>query len=132
MVAAARARESGRGRRRIVRRFRLLFSRFPSSSWPSETIPAGRLYDGALVCEVLEHLSPEDGLALLKQVKAVCKPGAMVCVTVPLDTGSRSVYPGHLRQFDRMTLAHIMIEAGFISRFSTDIKGIWLLAEYHA
>jgi cyclopropane fatty-acyl-phospholipid synthase-like methyltransferase len=70
------------------------------------------LYDSALCCEVLEHLTPEAGLALLKQIKTACKPGAMVCVTVPCCDGSRAHYPGHIRLFEQEAIELVIKKSG--------------------
>jgi SAM-dependent methyltransferase len=71
-----------------------------------------RHFDGALCCEVLEHLTPEAGLALLKQIKTACKPGARVCVTVPCCDGSRAHYPGHIRLFEQEAIELVIKKSG--------------------
>jgi hypothetical protein len=93
-----------------------------------------RFLDGALCCEVLEHLNDKDGREILSDLKRVMKPGAMLCVTVPWESGSRAVYPGHIRQFSWALLGKELREAGFTldEKLSIDIKGIWLMAVCHA
>lgn len=97
-------------------------------------IPAGP-FDGALCCEVLEHLTPDDGLALLTQIKAACKPGAMVCLTVPYDLGTRADYPGHVRRFHDNTFLTLIEAAGLsLMGYQAIPQGepIWLMAVCHA
>ena len=102
------------------------------SSWPPDVMPR---FDGALVAEVLEHLTPEDGLSLLRRVKAACRPGALVVVTVPNVGGSRADYPGHLRWFSSVDLDQLLQEAGFPLAAHSTIAAtnpIWLMAVCHA
>ena len=93
-----------------------------------------RSYDGALCCEVLEHLTEEGGHMTLQAIHKVLKPGSMLCVTVPYEKGSRAEYPGHIRKFSWASLGAMLREAGFAPSESrtTDIKGIWLMAIAHA
>jgi predicted SAM-dependent methyltransferase len=108
--------------------------------WPFHThlrwkhVICGEDYDGALCCEVLEHMAPEDGHKILRDIKRVLKTGAMLCVTVPWESGSRAVYPGHITMFSWALLGKMLREAGFTldEKQSTDIKGIWLMAVCHA
>jgi 2-polyprenyl-3-methyl-5-hydroxy-6-metoxy-1,4-benzoquinol methylase len=91
------------------------------------------VYDGALCCEVLEHLTPETGLALLKQIRAACKPGAMVCVTVPDEHGSRATYPGHISYFGHGELCDVLLKTGFRPTVTSDRLGtIWLMGLAYA
>ena len=77
-------------------------------------IPALRAhYDCALCCEVLEHLTPEEGHAALVAIKAVLKPKGFLCVTVPYRGGSRAIYPGHIRTFSKTSLMNDVRAAGF-------------------
>ena len=70
-------------------------------------------YDGALCCEVLEHLTPEEGRKVLCDLKRVMRPGAMLCVTVPKPDGTRWVYPGHITPYNTVQIAHAVKHAGF-------------------
>lgn len=94
-------------------------------------------FDGALVCEVLEHLTPEAGLDVLRQIRAVLSPGAMLCVTVPYPGGSRQDFPGHIRKLYGDDLKRDLDAAGFklsMMRFIDDdhLRPIWLMAVAHA
>ena len=71
-----------------------------------------QLFDGALCCEVLEHLTPDEGHAILSKIRDSMKPGAMLCVTVPYEGGSRAEYPGHIRKFNEVTLGNDLRAAG--------------------
>lgn len=110
------------------------------AEWPLTghvLIPDGKLYDGALCCEVLEHLTPEDGHKVLCDIKARLKPGALLCVTVPAEGRSREKYPGHIRSFGAWTLINAVKDAGFTltgeSRVVPEIPDtIWLMAVAHA
>lgn len=85
--------------------------------WNLEAVDALGIHkpqiDGALCCEVLEHMTPEQGHQVLCDLKRVMKPGAMLCVTVPVVGSSRSNYPGHVRGFDLNTLRDAVVTAGF-------------------
>lgn len=76
-------------------------------------VPAG-IYDGALCCEVLEHVDEAKGLDILQQIRGVLKPGGALLVTVPNGIGARADYPGHVRTFDRVSLAESVKRAGFV------------------
>jgi 2-polyprenyl-3-methyl-5-hydroxy-6-metoxy-1,4-benzoquinol methylase len=105
---------------------------WPVYAW--NTLPTSQDYDGALCCEVLEHMTPEEGHEVFCDIRRVLKPGSMLCVTVPWESGTRAVYPGHVRQFSWALLGKMLREAGFTldEKLSTDIKGIWLMAVCHA
>lgn len=82
-------------------------------------------YDGALCCEVLEHLTPEEGERVLLDIKRALKPGAMICATVPCAGGSRDMYPGHIRSFDEFALRDELDRLGFGKIVSFRIDRIW-------
>jgi SAM-dependent methyltransferase len=85
--------------------------------WPirvEPTLPTEGTYDGALCCEVLEHLTSAAGVLLLKDIHAVLKPGGMLCVTVPHKARSRATYPGHITDFTTDRLLEVVRAAGFI------------------
>jgi 2-polyprenyl-3-methyl-5-hydroxy-6-metoxy-1,4-benzoquinol methylase len=90
------------------------------SSWPGRNHGAPP-FDGLLCAEILEHLTPGDGLDLLTRAAKLCKPGAMLCVTVPIEGGTRAVYPGHISSFSQADLCALIDQAGFTR---TDID--WL------
>lgn len=96
----------------------------------------GRAYDGVLCCEVLEHLSAEDGHDALCRIREAMKPGGMLCVTVPHAAGPRATYPGHVRQFTASELKHTLNAAGFVVDDGDTIGGkdvpVWLMALAHA
>ena len=71
------------------------------------------LHDGALCCEVLEHMTPDEGQKVLCDIKRVLKPGGMLCVTVPNQAGPRATYPGHVREFTIAELGRTVTNAGF-------------------
>lgn len=106
-------------------------------SWPLDfdlpPITAGH-FDGALCCEVLEHLKDAEAKRVLTHIREALKPGAMLCVTVPYEKGSRAEYPGHIRRFSWASLGASLRAAGFTLAESrtTDIKGIWLMAVCYA
>jgi 2-polyprenyl-3-methyl-5-hydroxy-6-metoxy-1,4-benzoquinol methylase len=89
-------------------------------------------YDGALCCEVLEHLTPDAGHQVLCDIKRVLKPGAMLCVTVPNVAGPRATYPGHIREFDISQFARTVADAGFTIEDGDAIGGkiipVWFMA----
>jgi len=89
-------------------------------------------YDGALCCEVLEHMTPEEGHTTLKQIRSVLKPGGMLCVTVPNQAGPRAAYPGHVREFTVAELARTVTDAGFTIEDGDAIGGkiipVWFMA----
>lgn len=89
-------------------------------------------FDGALCCEVLEHLTPEEGHKVLCDIKRVLKPGAMLCVTVPNQAGPRAAYPGHVREFTVAELARTVADAGFTITDGDAIGGkvipVWFMA----
>lgn len=93
-------------------------------------------FDCALCAEVLEHLTPEDGAALLKQIRGVMQPGGMLVVTTPIPGGSRAVYPGHINVMGYPRLRSMLHAAGFDARESEYIPArgdaIWLLVVAHA
>jgi hypothetical protein len=66
---------------------------------------------------------------MLCDIKRVLKPGAMLCVTVPLKGGSREVYPGHIRSFTLADIVAEVREAGFTvdERATRTIKDIWAM-----
>lgn len=88
--------------------------------------------DGALCCEVLEHMTPDDGANVLKQIHAALKPGAMLCVTVPKAMGPRGVYPGHITMFRPSTIKKAVAEAGFLVLAAHHIGNGWLMVEAYA
>jgi 2-polyprenyl-3-methyl-5-hydroxy-6-metoxy-1,4-benzoquinol methylase len=91
-------------------------------------------FDGALCCEVLEHLKKKDARDVLSEIHSAMKPGAMLCVTVPKAGGSREKYPGHIRSFTAMDLMACLRNAGF-TKFSggeANISDIWWMAVCHA
>jgi 2-polyprenyl-3-methyl-5-hydroxy-6-metoxy-1,4-benzoquinol methylase len=89
-------------------------------------------YDGALCCEVLEHMTPEEGHQVLCNIKRVLKPGGMLCVTVPNQAGPRATYPGHIREFTVAELARTITDAGFTVKDGDAIGGkiipVWFMA----
>lgn len=93
-------------------------------------------FDGALVCEVLEHLSVAAGTAILRAVKGVCRSGALVCVTVPDPDGSRWRYPGHITPYRVPALRAMLASAGFqmaaIRRIGRATPPIWVMIVGHA
>lgn len=54
------------------------------------------LFDGFLVAHVIEHLSPEDGLAVMKSYMDYLKPGGKVFFVCPQERGYASD-PTHIR-----------------------------------
>jgi 2-polyprenyl-3-methyl-5-hydroxy-6-metoxy-1,4-benzoquinol methylase len=96
--------------------------------------PCDSKWDGAICCEVLEHLTPDDGHQALCDIKRVLKPGAMLCVTVPHLNRSRAHHPGHIRFFNADLLCDAVTQAGFSPTEVGDIEGrrdlpwIWCLA----
>jgi 2-polyprenyl-3-methyl-5-hydroxy-6-metoxy-1,4-benzoquinol methylase len=101
------------------------FSAAMESGW-------GQIYDGALCCEVLEHMTPDEGHKVLCDIKRVLKPGAMLCVTVPNQAGPRAAYPGHVREFTVAELARTVADAGFTIEDGDAIGGkiipVWFMA----
>jgi 2-polyprenyl-3-methyl-5-hydroxy-6-metoxy-1,4-benzoquinol methylase len=108
------------------------------AGWPITAIEAldtqaDASYDGALCCEVLEHLHEAEGIALLKTIRRLLKPGALFCATVPLNIGPRALYPGHVRQFSWLDFANAIYAGGFVAfpwQYTTiqhDSVSIWLL-----
>ena len=97
----------------------------------------GVAYTGALCCEVLEHVSPSDGLQILSNIKQACAPGAMICVTVPFSGGSRATYPGHIQKFTGDSLRAMLINAGLgeprlsFIRPNPDKHATWIMAVCH-
>lgn len=90
-------------------------------------------HDGALCCEVLEHMTQEEGHQVLCDIKRVLKPGAILCVTVPEYRGSRAEYPGHIRKFSIGELSDDLLRAGFKTMDEERITGdIWLMARTYA
>ena len=111
-------------------------------------IPTMDTYDGALMCEVLEHMTPDEGHKALCEIRRVMKPGALLCVTVPKPNGTRWDYPGHITKYSYLKTAHgrslytTLLEAGFhiIYRFyrDWDMEGNpvddipWIMVTAHA
>ncbi len=88
-----------------------------------------RRYDGALCCEVLEHMDAKQAHVTLQRIHRVLRPGGTLCVTVPHRGGSRADYPGHVRQFVRYSLGEDLEHAGFTLESTGGLIGnIWLLA----
>ena len=89
-------------------------------------------HDGALCCEVLEHMTPDEGQKVLRDIKNVLKPGGMLCVTVPNQAGPRSSYPGHVREFTLAELGRTVTDAGFRVEDGDAIGGkiipVWFMA----
>ena len=89
-------------------------------------------FSGALCCEVLEHMTPEEGHKVLCDIKRVLKAGAMLCVTVPNQAGPRAAYPGHVREFTVAELARTVADAGFTITDGDAIGGkiipVWFMA----
>lgn len=103
--------------------------------WPckgSSSVEKYDVYDGALCCEVLEHMTPEVGHSVLREIHDGLKPGAMLCVTVPNQAGPRATYPGHVREFTIAELARTVTDAGFTIEDGDAIGGkiipVWFMA----
>ena len=63
-----------------------------------------------LVCalDVMEHV--EDDTAALKEMKRVCRPGGMICITVPalkILWGQHDVVNGHYRRYKKNDLVYL-------------------------
>lgn len=97
---------------RIVIQGRWTQNRWPMMGYLTTPKPEAQ-FDGALCCEVLEHLTPQDTYTVLCNIKRVLKPGAMLCVTVPTSHGSRAAYPGHVTMFSALGIADLVEMAGF-------------------
>jgi SAM-dependent methyltransferase len=91
---------------------------------------ASEAFDGAVCTEVLEHVP--DGVALLREIRRVLKPGATLIVTVPF------VFPYHLDPGDRRRwtpagLGEDLEREGFEVVFLSGIGGratsAWLMLE---
>lgn len=110
------------------------------AEWPLRFFAHGcrweQYFDGALLCQTLEHLTPEDGMGVLNDIKKALKPGGLFCVTVPHSAGPRASYPGHIREFNAATLRADLEEAGFTVDDGDTIGGkiipVWILAVCHA
>jgi 2-polyprenyl-3-methyl-5-hydroxy-6-metoxy-1,4-benzoquinol methylase len=85
-------------------------------------------FDGALCCEVLEHLTEKDAEAVLLDIKKALRPDAQFCVTVPCAGGSREHYPGHIRSFPQFALRDELDRLGFGKVVEAKIDNLWWMA----
>ena len=101
------------------------------SAWPitrGATWPDGK-FDGALCCEVLEHLTPDEAVSTLNRIHERLVPGALCCVTVPHPSGSRADFPGHVNLMNTEALTQALDDAGFDVGTVTTIghPAIWIM-----
>ncbi len=84
-------------------------------------------YDVVVHLEVLEHMSVENGLAMLKACKSVLKPGGMMIMSTPCYDGVRHA-ANHIHEYTIEELTATLKKVGFTveDRFGTfmDIKHI--------
>lgn len=68
-------------------------------------------FDSLLMAHLMEHLSREDGLALLKEYTAYVRPGGTVCLVCPQERGYASDAT-HVVFYDGPDLVDVAREAG--------------------
>lgn len=108
----------------------------PTQRIPFQGVEGVAKYDGALCCEVLEHLMPEEGHLLLCDIKRAMRKNGLLCVTVPDGLGTRATYPGHVRKFYCDTLKAMLRDVGFENVWTEFIgpkhRPIWIMATARA
>lgn len=110
----------------------------PPLEWPiywANSFPIDDVeFDGALCCEVLEHLTHEDGVKTLIRLRMSMVKDALLCVTVPDMRGTRAEYPGHITKYDWPRLERTIKRAGFVGCDVWHEEGCepWIMATAYA
>ena len=106
------------------------------SDWPAASTHMGR-YDVVVMLDVLEHI--DDDVAALKATRSVLNAGGFVILSVPTHRwmwSQHDVELLHHRRYSRLTLRHVIEQAGYairsISGFNTVLLPVaWLARVLH-